>query len=199
MTAPQDLHQLVPWPGALVAVVEQLVSCPWPRSDEDRDTLFGQLEFVSGGPFAPNPDESTTKLFALATALPGDVHAGWVSHEGHFLGINLQPYTSMQPDNPATHRGYDEVRSRLTSLYGEATDVWDSEETPPCTWTVNGRVITMHLFSRRHSGMMLSVDDAELGAAADAAASAAAKTRVLTPELVTLMKEEAPRRTSPQQ
>jgi len=194
MSAPENVPALVPDPAALVGLVEQLVDRPWPRSDEDRDALFEQLGFSSGEQFDPERVDSATKHYALATSLPGDVFSGWTAHDGHFMGINLQPYTSKKPNNPDTRRGYDEVRARLTAIYGEAANVWDDGETPPCIWTVGGRLITMHFFNRRHSGVMLSVDDAKLSDAAEAEAHAAAKTRVLPPELLAAIEEEARRR-----
>ena len=194
MTITENRSGLIPDPAALVALVEQLVTRPWPRSDQDRKALFEQLGFSSGDQFDPDRADSATKHFSLTTALKGDVFAGWTAHEGHFMGINLQPYTSIQPNNPDTRRGYDDVRARLTALYGKPTNAWDDGETPPCIWTVTGREITMHFFNRRHSGMMLNIDDAELAAAAEAEARAAASARVHPPELLAAIEEEARRR-----
>jgi len=201
MPAPENLPVLIPDPAALMALVEELVNRPWPRSDEDRDELFELLGFSSGDEFDPDRADSTTKLFALNTALGGDVFAGWAAHDGHFMGINLQPYGSIKPDNPDTRRGYDDVRARLTALYGEPANAWADGQLPPCIWTVNGRQITMHFFNRRHSGMLLSVDDAEIAAASEIESREAAKNRVLPPELVAAkeaIEEEERRRNYPE-
>lgn len=201
MSAPENRPELIPDPAALVKLVEQLVTRSWPRSDADRDALFKELGFSSGEQFEHDRAESATKQYALVTGLPGDVFAGWGAHNGHFMGINLQPYTSIQPNNPDTRRGYDDVRARLTALFGEPANAWDDGETPPCIWSVNGREITMHFFNGRHSGVMISVDDAELAASAEAAARAAASDRVLPPELLAAMEDlqaEERRRNSPE-
>jgi hypothetical protein len=88
------------------------------------------------------------------------------------MGINLQTYSVMEPESPTVRRGNDEIQGQLTALYGEPIRPWGDEEIQPSIWEVNGRVIVMHFFHLRDSGVMLSIDDSELAAAAEAEAIA---------------------------
>ncbi len=170
MTVLEPMPETVPEPGALVALVKQLAECVWPESDEQRAGLFRELGFESGAEFEPDRKASNTKHFALFTSQPGDMFASWSSFMGRFMGVTLQPYTVMEPASAISRRGHDEIQRQLTALYGEPVRPWGEEEIPPSIWQANGRDIMMHFFHRRDSSVMLSIDDSELAAAAEAEA-----------------------------
>ncbi|MET3922313.1 hypothetical protein [Arthrobacter sp. UYEF20] len=170
MSSTEPLPELIPEPSALVALVTQLVEGRWSRSDEERQGLFKRLGFTSGARLDEAREGSTGETFALATELPGEVFTSWSSYNGRFMGICFRPYAFMEPGVPAALRGHDEVWNRLTDLYGQPTRPWDNEEVPPSIWKVNGRDIVPHFSDRRDSGMMLSIEDTELSAAAEAEA-----------------------------
>lgn len=172
MNSTEPMPELVPTPSALVALVKQLVACVWPKSEEEREAFFRELGFASGAEFERGQCDSNTKSYALSTILPGDIFATWCSFNGDFMGINLQPYSVMEPESPTARRGHDEIQGQLTALYGEPIRPWDDEEIQPTIWEANARVIVMHFFHLRDSGVMLSIDDSELAAAAEAEAIA---------------------------
>lgn len=109
---------------------------------------------------------------ALSTGLPGDMFASWSSFKGRPLGVNLHPYSFREPASAISRRGHDEIQRQLTALYGQPFRPWDHEDIPPSIWKANGRDITMHFFHLRDSGVMLSIDDSEVAAAAEAEATA---------------------------
>lgn len=168
MSTTEPRRETTPDPSALVAPVAQLVEGPWPRSGVEREGLFSRHRFTSGARFDQRSEGSLSASFALTNELPGDVFTSWDTYNGKFMGIHLHPYTFMEPAVPAARRGYEEVWTLLTGLYGPPTRPWEDEEVPPSIWKVNGCEIVTHFFGRRHSGMMLSISDAELSAAEEA-------------------------------
>lgn len=172
MESTAQKQHLVPTPEALVTLVKELVECDWPETDDQRVALFLLLGFESRDEFERSPEDSNVRSFELATALPGEIFGTWDSYKGRFMGINLHPYSILEPGAAIARRGHDALQTLLTSVFGEPVRPWDDEEVPPSIWKVNGRDIVMHFFHRRDSGVMLSIDDAELAAAAEAEAAA---------------------------
>lgn len=168
MDAQEQLSVLIPDPATIVELVEKLVEGIWPRSDSDRRALFHKLGFTLGARWDESGDESATAHFALLTSLPGELSSSWTSYNGRFLGINIQPYTDMAPNNPSTRLGYESMRAQLTERYGQPTNPWHDPVVQTCVWNENGRRIIIRFFNLQHSGMMLTVYDAGLATAADA-------------------------------
>ncbi len=167
MDAQEQLSALIPEPTAVVELVESMVGGMWPRSDTSRRALFQRLGFVSGARWDDSADKSVTDHFALLTQLPGELSSSWTSHNGRFMGISMQPYTDMMPNNPIARLGYESVRAQLTELYGQPINPWHDPVVQTCIWNTNGRRIIIRFFNLQHSGMILSVFDAGLAAAAD--------------------------------
>lgn len=161
----------VPPPEDLVTLAKALVECVWPKSEEQRAGLFQQLGFESGAEFERRPEDSNVRSFEMATTLPGEIFGTWSSYKGKFMGINLQTYSVMEPESPVAWRGHDELQTQLSALYGEPVRPWDDEVVPPSVWKANGRDIVIHFFHKRDSGVMLSIDNADLAAAAEADAA----------------------------
>ncbi|MHA7305649.1 hypothetical protein ACX80E_10445 [Arthrobacter sp. TMN-49] len=170
MDAQEHSPALIPDPGAIVALVETLVVGMWPRSDFDRRAFFQRLGFISGAKWDDSSTVSAAAHFALQTPLEGDLSSSWTQYNGKFMGISMQPYTSMSTNDPATRAGYEAIRAQLTAHYGEPSNPWHDPVVPACVWNVNGRRVVIRFFNLQHSGMMLSVDDAGLAAAASAEA-----------------------------
>lgn len=171
MNAQQPSNTLNPEPAAVVHLVEQVVEGMWPRSDFDRKAWFERLALTSGAPWDDAGTIPAVAHYALRTPLSGgEVSSSWTSYNGRFLGITLQLYSSMQTDNPSTREGYDEIRARLSALYGEGSNPWHDPVVQACVWNVNGRRIVIRFFNLQHSGVMVSVDDAGLAAASEAEA-----------------------------
>ncbi|WP_104086421.1 hypothetical protein [Arthrobacter sp. GMC3] len=168
MDAQEQLSALIPDPTTIVELVERVVEGMWPRSDSDRRALFHKLGFTSGARWDDPGDDSSTAHFALLTELPGVLSSSWTSYNGHFMGVSMQPYTDMAPNNPGTRTGYEAISAQLTELYGPAINPWHDPAVQTCIWNVNGRRIIIRFFNLQHSGIMLSVYDAGLAAAADA-------------------------------
>lgn len=170
MDAQELSSELIPSPAQIVELIEKLAEGIWPRSDAERKAFFTRLGFTTGARL-DEPDEfSATAHYALLTPLPGELSTAWTAHNGHLMGVNMQPYTAMTPDNLTTRSGYDEVRKHLTALFGEPAHPWGDPLVPASVWNTNGRRIVVRFFNLRHSGMMVSVDDARLAAAAESAA-----------------------------
>lgn len=167
MDAQEPLSSLIPNPAAIVGLVEKLVEGIWPRSDYDRKALFQRLGFTSGASWDDAVPASPMVHYALATRQPGEISSSWSSYNGRFMGVSMQLYSSMSTDNPSTRQGFEDFRRQLTALYGEASNPWHDPVIPACVWNVNGRRIVIRFFNLQHSGMMLSVEDGGLAAAAE--------------------------------
>lgn len=170
MDAQEHSPALIPDPAAIVALVEKLVVGMWPRSDFDRKAFFQALGFTSGAKWDEASTVSATAHFALQTPLEGELFSSWTQYNGKFMGISMQPYTSMTTNDPSTREGYEAIRAQLTVHYGEPANPWHDPVVPACVWHVNGRRVVIRFFNLQHSGMMLSVEDAGLAVAAAAEA-----------------------------
>ncbi|PYH01098.1 hypothetical protein CVV67_05760 [Arthrobacter stackebrandtii] len=160
-----------PSPAAVVELVESLVAGMWPRSDFDRKTWFDTHGLVSGAPWDEASAAPAVAHYSLRTPLAGgEISSSWSSYGARFLGISMQLYSSMQTDNPSTQEGYEDIHSRLAGLYGEGSNPWRDPVVQACVWNVNGRRIVIRFFNLQHSGVMVSVDDAGLASASEAAA-----------------------------
>ncbi|MDJ0316914.1 hypothetical protein [Arthrobacter antibioticus] len=170
MDAQQPLSSLVPDPADIVGLVEQMVDGRWPRSEFDRKTLFLDLGFTSGASWEDAATATETQHYSLGLGQPREIMSSWTSHNGRFVGISMHLYSSMDTDNPSTRQGYEDFRRQFTALYGEPANPWHDPMVPACVWNVNGRRIAIRFFNLQHSSMMLSVEDAGLANAAEAAA-----------------------------
>ncbi|POH74289.1 hypothetical protein [Arthrobacter glacialis] len=166
MDAQEHSPALIPDPAAIVALVETLVAGMWPRSDFERKAFFQRLGFASGAKWDDASTVSATAHFALQTPLAGDLFSSWTQYHGKFMGVSMQPYTSMTTNDLSTRAGYEAIWAQLTAHYGEPANPWHDPVVPACVWNVNGRRVVIRFFNLQHSGMMLSVDDAGLAVAA---------------------------------
>ncbi len=164
MSTVEPRSELIPDPRTLVALVRQLVEGTWPRSDDERETLFKRLLFTSGDRIDQDSAGSPSAVYELSTELPGKVFASWSTYNGKSMSIDFHLYTFPEPAAPATRTGHDAIWDILTGLYGQPTRPWENEEVPPSIWIVNGREIVTHFFNRRDSALMLSISETELSA-----------------------------------
>lgn len=160
--------ELIPAPGAVVELVRKLVEEPWPVCDEERENLFTRLGFTSGDRAELENDESPHQITELDMVLGGQPLGSWDTYSGQFLGVTLHLYSTQESGDPGAQSGFHELRIQLTELFGKPGHPWDSEEMPPCIWNANCWTITTHLFDRRDSSVMLSVEHTVLAAVAEA-------------------------------
>ncbi len=171
MNTQEPSNALNPSPAAVVELVESLVAGMWPRSDFDRKAWFDTHGLVSGAAWDEASAAPAVAHYSLRTPLTGgEISSSWTSYGARFLGISMQLYSSLHRDNPSTREGYDDIHSRLTELYGEGSNPWHDPVVQACVWNVNGRRIVIRFFNLQHSGVMVSVDDAGLATASEAAA-----------------------------
>lgn len=171
MDAQQPLTTLVPDPTEIVGLITRMVDGRWPRSEFDRKTLFLDLGFTSGASWDDAATATETQHYSLGIGeKPREIMSSWTAHNGRFVGISMHLYSSMDTDNPSTRQGFEDFHRQLTALYGEPTNPWHDPVVPACVWNVNGRRIVIRFFNLQHSSMMLSVEDAGLASAAEAAA-----------------------------
>lgn len=159
--------ELNPAPGTVVELVRRLVDEPWPRCDEERDNLFARLGFTSGDRAELEDNESPHQITELDIGLGGHPLGSWDTYNGQFLGVTLHLYSTQESGDPGAQSGFSELRIQFTELFGKPEHPWDSEETPPCIWNANSWTITTHLFNRRDSSVMLSVEGTSLAAVAE--------------------------------
>lgn len=167
MSDTEPPSELVPTPDDLVAVVAQMVEGQWPVTEDERGAFFKRIGFESGTQIDLGPNSSNVEMFELSTERLGKLSGAWNAYNRKFMGLYFHPYTFAEPNVLATRRGYDEIWLKLTDLFGQPTRPWDDEEVPPSIWKVNGRDIGTHYFNTNHSGVLLSVEDSELAAAAE--------------------------------
>ena len=170
MDAQQPLSPLVPDPAEIVGLIEKLVAGRWPRSEFDRKALFLELGFTSGASWDDAATASETEHYSLKLGKPGEFASSWITHNGRFMGISMHLYSSLDTDNPSTRQGFEDFHRQLTALYGEPANPWHDPVVPACVWNVNGRRIVIRFFNLQHSSMMLTIEDAGLASAAEAAA-----------------------------
>lgn len=161
------LLELNPAPGTVVELVRKLVDEPWPRSDEERERLFAHIGFKSGSRYELENEESPHQMTELGISVGGRTLGSWNTYNREFLGVTVHLYSTQESGDPAAQIGFNELRIQFTELFGKPEHPWDNEETPPCIWEANGRTITTHLFRRRDSSVMLSVEDTALAAVAE--------------------------------
>ncbi|PCC27730.1 hypothetical protein CQ010_00575 [Arthrobacter sp. MYb211] len=152
----------------MVELVKKLVDEPWPQSDEERENLFAHLGFKSGSQYKLENEESPHQMTELDIGLGGQAPSSWDTYNKEFLGVSVHLYGTQDSEDPAAQSGYNKLRMELTELFGKPDHPWDNEETPPCIWEANGRTIITHLFNRRDSSVMLSVEDSALADIAEA-------------------------------
>lgn len=176
--APED--SLEPDPADAVELVLAVCERGWPATDAAVRDLLDALGLRPAAEESESETEtetetkrSTVDVARLDVPFGGEVFATSGSHAGAFLGVTLQLYNSLQPNDPLTRRGYDSILGLLTHTLGAPTDAWDDEAIPPRTWTVGGWRIALHFFHRRDSGVMLSVSDTATEDRAEREASAA--------------------------
>ncbi|WP_141392820.1 hypothetical protein [Glutamicibacter sp. BW77] len=168
MPETSSLSELNPVPGTVLELVRKLVDEPWPRCDEERENLFARLGFKSGDRAELENDESPHQITELDMGLDGQPLSTWDTYNGQFLGVTVHLYSTQESCDPATQSGFSELRMRLTELFGIPEHPWDGTKVLPCIWNSNGWTITMHLFDRRDSSVMLSVNDTSVAAIAEA-------------------------------
>lgn len=66
-----------------------------------------------------------------------------------------------------TRPGFDALQAELSELYGAPERPWEDEDQSIRIWRCNGRSITMQLFDRRDSTVMLTVEDLVLASVID--------------------------------
>lgn len=66
----------------LVALVRHLVDTPWPRSDEERETLFDRQGVTSGHRYELTPGSPSHEVNSLDVGYPRQVFATWSSFKG---------------------------------------------------------------------------------------------------------------------
>ncbi|MDO5745275.1 MAG: hypothetical protein Q4P23_12485 [Micrococcaceae bacterium] len=168
MSETEPVLELNPSPDSVVEIVKKLVDEPWPRSDEEREILFANLGFKSGSRYELENEESPHQMTDLDIGLGGQTPGSSDTYNKEFLGVSVHLYGTQESGDPAAQSGFNNLRMQLTELFGKPDHPWDNEETPPCIWEANGRTITTHLFNRRDSSVMLSVEDSALAASVEA-------------------------------
>lgn len=161
---------LVPAPDAVVELVNTLTYEAWPRTEGERERLFGHFEFTSGPQVKLENDEALLQLNEVDTGLDGEVPASWSRYDHRFFGIAVFLYGVPEPADETAERGFDELRIQLTHLFGQPVRPWHDDELPSCIWEANGRTISIQLFNRRDSCVMLCIEDTDLAAMAEAEA-----------------------------
>lgn len=157
---------LVPSALGAVKLAEAAMAFAWRSTGEVGDELFVRFGLRSEGPFEDVPAISTT-ILRFVVPLPGDVFGTWSTFDGQFVGIGLQLYNSMRPDDPTTRLGYEQIHPLLVERFGQLADAWGDQDIPSRAWNMGEWVATMHLFRLRHSSVMLSVERASIAERAE--------------------------------
>lgn len=92
----------------------------------------------------------------------------WDTYRQQFLSVCTHLYGSLNPQDPVAQYGYEVLQAQLSQLYGAPERPWDDEDQPVCIWNCNGRSITLQLFDRRDSTVMLTVEDLALASIIEA-------------------------------
>jgi hypothetical protein len=128
-------------------------------------------EVAADAPGAVANDDVTVREAMQRVA---DLMAGEWDAVRNGAGEHLFLFTSSGPAAPAARAGFRRLEDALVAEYGTATVPVGFEDAQMRAWSVGGRDISVQLFDRTDSTVMLSVEDHELAAAAERAALARA-------------------------
>lgn len=162
MTQPDSGISLSPVPRDLVPIIQGLVQGSWPKTEVEREALFDALGFVSGAAIDSDDQDSPHQMMSLDLGLPGIKSSSWDTYRQQFLSVCTFLYSSRVPQDPVTRSGFDALQAELSELYGAPERPWEDVDQSIRIWRCNGRSITMQLFDRRDSTVMLTVEDLAL-------------------------------------
>jgi len=157
---------LIPTPVELTNLIGELVDVAYPATDSERAKFFDRVGFVSAVESVHDYGDRSS-MFTLRSDLPGDVHASWTSHQGDFLGVALFAYSSADAADANAKSGYELVTFGLQRMFGPAAQIWEEPEAQMRQWIVTGKTVTVQLFDRRDSILMISINDQTIEAEAE--------------------------------
>lgn len=162
MTQPDSVISLSPVPHNLVPIIQGLVQGSWPKTEVEREALFDALGFVSGTAIDSDDQDSPHQMTSLDLGLPGKISSTWDTYRQQFLSVCTFLYSSRVPQDPVTRSGFAVLQAELSEVYGAPERPWEDEDQSIRIWRCNGRSITLQLFNRRDSTVMLTVEDLAL-------------------------------------
>ncbi|WP_368499979.1 hypothetical protein [Herbiconiux sp. A18JL235] len=167
-------HRLIPAPDALANLIQQLADAIPIDGDADRDALFATCGLHPDGS-VPHEYGGDSAIFALRCDLSETVSASWTRFQDEFLGVMLFVYSSPDPGSKTAQAGYRKLHRHLRKALGAPQPVPGFEDTPVTVWRTGGVSVTVQLFDRRDSTVMISITDPAVEARSEAAARARAK------------------------
>lgn len=168
MPPPDSSPSLSPGPRDLMPIVQGLVRGPWPKTEVEREVLFGALGFVSGNNVDAEDHDSPHQMMSLDLGLPGKMVSFWDTYRQQFLSVCTHLYGSLNAQDPVAQYGYEALQAQLSQLYGTPERPWDDEDQSVGMWRCNGRSITLQLFDRSDSTVMLTIEDLALASIIEA-------------------------------
>jgi hypothetical protein len=140
---------------AVVAFVRALVTPPWPRDAAEAEQMLARLgAHPTGEVDASSPASALHVLTggpAAVTHLSSGTHAGEVTSVGFHLAQHGGPY------DPDVRREHDDLVAALTAAFGPSHPAFDDQPSP-LLWDVGELEVSVQLFDRVDSSVMVGID-----------------------------------------
>ncbi|WP_043670228.1 DUF6301 family protein [Clavibacter michiganensis] len=152
--------------AAVVAFVRALATPPWPEDRADAERMLARLGVHPAGEVdAYAPD---SELHALAGGPDAVHHLSYGIHTGAVTGIGFSLTRHGGPRDPRVRRDHDALVAALAAAFGPSRSPIEGQPSP-VLWDVGELEVSVQLFDRVDSCVMVGVDHRERSARAEAA------------------------------
>jgi hypothetical protein len=153
--------------AAVVAFVRALATPPWPRDAAEAERMLaGRGAHPTGEVDAWSPGSA---LHALTGGPDAADSLSYGTHEGEVTSVGFHLARHGGPYDPDVRREHDDLVAALTASLGPSRQVLDDQPSP-VLWDVGELEVSVQLFDRVDSSVMVWVDHRERSARAEAAA-----------------------------
>ncbi|WP_104092471.1 hypothetical protein [Arthrobacter sp. GMC3] len=169
---------LVPSPGKLVALIDEIVTSGWPDRDDDQaDYLLrlgfhqgeGQEGFHKGYGYSPGPDSEADLGGELLSAGLAVTDASWSSYKGELFSIGFFVYDVRDSHDTGAVLGYRFIYSQLLSRYGQPADATVGPfDEATSYWEVDGTGVEMYCYTKPFPLLQLGFSHVSRNAAYEA-------------------------------
>ncbi|MDO4031899.1 hypothetical protein [Clavibacter michiganensis] len=153
--------------AAVVAFVRVLVTPPWPSDVADAERMLAALDMHPTGEVdAYVPDSEPRALTGGPDAVD---HLSYGTHAGEVASVGFHLARHGGPRDPIVRRDHDALVAALAAVFGPSCPVFDDQPSP-VRWHVGELEVSVQIFDRVDSSVMVWVDHRERSARAEAAA-----------------------------
>jgi hypothetical protein len=169
MTSGSSVARHLPAPATVVEFIRGLFVGEWPEAINDVAQFFRDHSIVPVGQSVDAQDDGL-RILDIQVPVDGVGSTSWTADADAFLGITLFLFESQTPDDVDTRAAYLDLQREFDAEFGPGVNAWEDEKDPPRRWDLGRFEVTTHYFHMKESQVMLSIEDREVAAAAEAKA-----------------------------